>query len=373
MASELESLEQQHRLRSLRTSELLPNGRVRLNGREMLNLCSNDYLGLADQIKTPELGAGAGGSQLVCGHHPQLIELEQTLCEMHRCEASIVFGSGFLANVGCLSALTGRGDVIFSDKLNHASIIDGAMLSRAEHVRYRHCDMEHLEQLLQRHSDRKRKLIVSDAVFSMDGDCAPLETLVELKHRYGAMLMLDEAHSGGVFGPRGAGLAAERGVAQDVDIHMGTLSKAYGCYGAYVCGSRLLIDYLVNRARSLIYSTALPPALAAAATQAVQLAADADDRRRQLQVNADLFRNGLCGLGLNTGTSSTQIVPLVIGSDHDVLRVSENLRDRQIAAVAIRPPTVPENGARIRFSVMATHRPEDLEGTVDAIQTAIAP
>ncbi|OVE82657.1 8-amino-7-oxononanoate synthase [bacterium M21] len=371
MKAELQMLDETHRLRQLRSSERLPDGRIRIDGLDLLNLCSNDYLGIIGELKAPALDCGAGGSRLICGNHPELIELERRLAELHGASSSLVFGSGFLANLGCLTALVDRGDVIFSDKLNHASIIDGALLSRAEHVRYRHLDVDHLETLLKKHSGARRKLIVTDSIFSMDGDVAPLERLVELKLRYDAMLMVDEAHSGGVMGPRGAGLSAALGIGEHVDVHMGTLSKAYGGYGAYICGSDTLVQYLINRARSLIFSTGLPPSVAASASQAVDWIAHADQRRQALQVNANYFRSELQRLGLDTGESSTQIVPMMLGSENLALRVSESLRDRGIAALPIRPPTVPMNSSRIRFSLMATHRTKDLDVALQAVSDAM--
>lgn len=368
LQNDLHELQARDRMRELRCSEILPDGRIRIGGQELLNLCSNDYLGIVGEIATPPLNTGSGGSRLVCGNSPELTRLEQLLCDLHGSEASLVFGSGYLANLGVISALAGRGDAVFSDKLNHASIVDGCELSRADHYRYRHCDLDHLEHLLKEHDQRRRKLIVSDAVFSMDGDRAPIEALVELKERYNAFLMVDEAHSGGVMGPRGAGLAAEHGVAGHVDIHMGTLSKAFACYGAYICASQTIIDYMINRARSLIFSTALPPSLAAAGCLAVERVAAADDRRSQLESNAEYFRNALKRKGMDIGSSTTQIVPLIVGTDADAVRVSKELRDRGLAAIAIRPPTVPENASRIRFSLMATHSRADLVMALDAVQ-----
>ncbi len=367
MQHELDELESNTRLRTLTDAELRPNGRILMDGRDMLNLCSNDYLGCANRFSVSGIGFGAGASRLVSGNHVELRELERELAELHGTEECLVFGSGYLANFGVVSCVMGKGDVIFSDKLNHASIVDGATLSRADHVRYRHGDMGHLEYLLRRHAGSRRKLIVTDAVFSMDGDCAPLTTLVELKHAHCATLMVDEAHSGGVMGPRGAGLSAELGVAAQVDVHMGTLGKAFGCYGAYVCGSRTLKNFLINRARSVIFSTALPPAMAAAARKSVEWIRSADTERALLKRKATTFREELLRSGLDCGTSVTQIVPVIIGPDAHALIISEMLRDDGIAAVAIRPPTVPQNKARIRFSVSAVHEDDQLLNAVNAI------
>ncbi|OVE78465.1 hypothetical protein BVX99_00005, partial [bacterium F16] len=301
MQRDLDGLKAHHRFRDLKEAEPLPNGRIRLNGKEMLNLCSNDYLGLLERTRMPSLATGSGASRLVSGNHRALVELEDSLAHLHKTQGCLVFGSGFLANLGVITALTDRHDVIFSDKLNHASIVDGATLSRAEHIRYRHNDMDHLERLLKKHPHARRKLIIADAIFSMDGDCARIHHLVDLKYRYGAMLMIDEAHSGGVMGPAGAGLTAQQGLAEHIDIHMGTLSKAFACYGAYICATDITCRYLINHARSLIFSTSLPPALAAAARKNVQIIADADAERRQLKHHSDAFRAELVQLGLDCG------------------------------------------------------------------------
>lgn len=367
MQSALDALEENARLRVLSSADLLPNGRIRIDGVDLLNLSSNDYLGCAGRFSAEPIGIGAGASRLVTGNHEHLRELERELAEMHGTEECLVFGSGYLANLGVVSCVMGKGDVIFSDKLNHASIVDGALLSNAKHVRYRHGDLDHLTYLLSRNTDCRRKMIVTDAIFSMDGDRARLIELVELKNRHGASLMVDEAHSGGLLGPRGAGLSAELGVADEVDVHMGTLSKAFGCYGAYVCGSTILKSFLVNHARSVIYSTALPPVVASAARKAVQWVRDADDERVLLDRKSCGFREELRRSGLDCGPSVSQIVPLIIGSDVDALTICRRLRDDGIAAIAIRPPTVPEGGARIRFSLSADHRDDQLGHAVAAI------
>lgn len=367
MRHSLKQREERSRLRSLAHADLLPGGRIRMDGLELLNLSSNDYLGCAGRFRAEPLGVGAGASRLVSGNHEGLRELEHELAEMHGTEDCLVFGSGFLANVGVISCIMGKGDVIFSDKLNHASIVDGALLSRAKYVRFRHGDMDHLRELLERHSDHRRKLIVTDAIFSMDGDRAPLIEMVELKNRYGAMLMVDEAHSGGVLGPGGAGLSAELGVSDQVEVHMGTLSKAFGCYGAYVCGSATLKSFLINHSRSVIYSTALPPVAAEAARNAVEWVRSADDAREALERKSRRFREELRQSGLDCGESVSQIVPVIIGSDDDAMTVSTRIRKDGIAAVAIRPPTVPEGRARIRFSLSADHRDDQLAKAATSI------
>ncbi|WP_235960154.1 8-amino-7-oxononanoate synthase [Paenibacillus silvestris] len=378
MEQELASLDDASLKRSLRGSSAVPSSPGRLfrgtgpqnmhNRHNLLNLSGNDYLGLAQHPAMIEVmrevllkeGVGAGASRLVTGNRLAYTELEEGISEWQSCEAALVFANGYMANTGVIRAVVGRDDVVFSDQLNHASIVDGILMSRAEMARYRHNDMEHLGALLHKHRDRKRKLIVTDAVFSMDGDQAPLKELILLKHEYGAMLMVDEAHSGGVYGRCGEGLCHALGVKDEVDIHMGTFSKAFGAYGAYVCGSRTLIDYLVNKARTLIYSTAMPPALLAGIAQALVLVQQEHWRRERLHTGIRAFRSSLQKSGFLLGIGDSPIVPIIIGDNETALRFSAALEDKGIAAVAIRPPTVPEGTARIRFSLSAAHTDKEL-------------
>ena len=366
MADRLQDLEDNDLLRRLPTAEPLPGGKIRLDGRELLDFCSNDYLGLMQDLTPPVAAAGATASRSICGNHPSIIGLEADLADLHETEAALALGSGFLANSGAVSTLVGRGDAIYADRLNHASLVDGAQLSHAKHLRYHHNDLDHLEELLQKGEVFRRRLIVTDAVFSMDGDCADLARLVELKTRYNAMLMVDEAHSDAVLGPEGRGLAAAVGVEQQVDIHVGTLSKGYGCYGAFITGSQMLIDYLINRMRTLIYSTGMPPIMADLARQAVALARAADDRRSRLADNAEYLRNTLLAAGVDIGTSTTHIVPVITGSSASARDLGGVLAQAGIAAVAIRPPTVPREQARVRLSVSAAHGRTDIDAVADA-------
>ncbi|MFE4709359.1 8-amino-7-oxononanoate synthase [Paenibacillus sp. NPDC056722] len=334
----------------------------------LLNLSSNDYLGLSQHPAILEVmreallteGAGSGASRHVTGNRASYSRLEEALADWQNCEAALVFANGYMANSGVISALVGRGDVVFSDQLNHASIVDGIVLSRAEHARYRHNNMEHLRTLLDKYRDKRRKLIVTDAVFSMDGDQAPLRELAALKREYGAMLMVDEAHSGGIYGGRGEGLSHELGLQDDVDIHMGTFSKSFGVYGAYICGSRMVIRWLVNKARPLIYSTALPPSIVAGITKALVLVQEEHWRRERLCAASRLFRSLLCDAGFNIGAGDSPIVPLIVGNNDLALRFSRALEEEGILAVAIRPPTVPDGTARIRFSLSAVHSDKEL-------------
>lgn len=370
MEKELELLKDASLERFLRDSAPVPDspGYILRGGRVLLNLASNDYLGLAQHpaiIKAiSEMllaeGGGSGASRLVTGNRPPYGRLEEALATWQKSEAALVFANGYMANSGVIRALAGRGDVVFSDQLNHASIVDGIVLSRAEHARYRHNDMTHLKALLNKHRDKRRKLIVTDAVFSMDGDQAPLRELVSLKQEYGAMLMVDEAHSGGIYGERGEGLCHELGLQNEVDVHMGTFSKSFGVYGAYVSGSRTLIRWLINKARPLIYSTALPPSLVAGISTALALVQADHWRRERLFSASRLFRSSLCASGFQTGTGDSPIVPVIVGDNDMALRFSQALEEEGIAAVAIRPPTVPDGTARIRFSLSAVHTDEEL-------------
>jgi 8-amino-7-oxononanoate synthase len=271
-----------------------------------------------------------------------------------------------MANVGVLSALCGREDIILSDKLNHASIVDGALLSRAELRRYPHNDVAALEDMLSKAHGFRRRLIVTDAVFSMDGDIAPLKDLAQLAREYNAWLMVDEAHAFGVFGPDGAGLVAELGLGHEVDIQMGTLSKAAGSFGAYVAGPRELIDHLINNARSFIYSTAMPPAVAAASRVALRIIREEPELRVRLRQNADRLRAELQGLGFNTLQSLSPIIPVVVGETPEALDLSQRLLERGIFVSAIRPPTVPKGTARLRVTVTAAHTEEDIARCVEA-------
>lgn len=346
-----------------------------VGGKKLLNMSSNNYLGLAHdpQIMAAgekaarQWGAGGTASRLVLGNYPLYDELEQRLAQWKQREEALVFANGYQANTGVLAALAGRGDVVFSDRLNHASIVDGIVLSRAEHVRYRHNDWEHLAFLMEKHQGTKRKWIVTDSLFSMDGDKAPLLELIKLRERYGAFLMVDEAHAGGVRGERGQGLCHELGIASKVDVLMGTFSKAFGVYGAYVCADQVVIRHLRSKARSLIYSTALPPGVVGS-TIAALTQIEADEWRRQaLQHNAQLFRRLLAEKGFAVASDDTQIVPITLGENERALQFSQKLWERGIAAVAIRPPTVPDGTARIRFTVMATHQPEELVWAVEQL------
>lgn len=346
-------------------------------GKRLVNLSSNNYLGLAGHPALIEAaargaarGAGSGSSRLVAGNDPTTAALEEKIAAFKGAESALVVGSGYLANVGAIAALCDRDTAVFLDRLDHASIVDGARLSGAEVNRYRHCDLDHLERLLAK-SEAVRKLIVTDTIFSMDGDTAPLTELVELKDRFDALLVADDAHGGGVFGPHGEGYAHELALADRIDLTVGTFSKAFGVYGAYISTDRALAGHLVSTCRTLIYSTALPPAVIAAIDASIDLVVESDDRRRDLRAKSERFRTRLTEIGLDTGASTTQIIPALVGSSERALELAQTLEERGVLAVAIRPPTVPAGQARIRFSLMATHDDGDLELALEALADVV--
>ena len=358
-----------------------PQGpRVLLDGRPVLLLCSNNYLGLADHPRVREAaaeaamryGAGAGASRLVSGTMRIHRRLEERLADFKRTEAALLFGSGYLANVGVIQALAREGEVVFSDALNHASIVDGCRLASAETFVYGHCDMEHLAWGLQQAGGRG-SLIVTDGVFSMDGDVAPLAEIVELAKRYDARVLVDEAHGTGTSGPDGRGAVAAAGLEEEVDLIVGTLGKALGSYGAYVCCDRRMAKYLVNSARTLIFSTAVGPPAVAGAMAALELLREQPRRVEKLQRNAALLRAELAGHGLPVGSGETPIVPLVIGDAEDAVSVSEAALERGVFAQAIRPPTVPTGSSRLRLTVMASHTGSELRDAARAVATCVPP
>jgi len=364
--------------RRLRLIEGAQGPRVTLDGREVLLLCSNNYLGLADHPRVREAaaeaalawGAGAGASRLISGNMEPHRALERRLAAFSGYDAALLFGSGYLANTGTIAALADRGQVVFSDELNHASIIDGCRLSRAETFVYRHADLEHLAWGLREAGRGRAALIVTDGVFSMDGDVAPLPELLELARRHGARLMVDEAHATGAIGPGGRGTAAAAGLDGEVDVVVGTLGKALGSYGAYACAEPETVDFLLNRARPFVFSTAPPPPAIGAAAAALDLLEDEPALVDRLQANAAALRAGLAAEGLVGERSSTQIVPLEVGEAEPTMRLCELALEGGVFAQGIRPPTVPEGSSRLRFTVMATHTPEQLRGAARTVGEA---
>ncbi|MHB8172046.1 MAG: 8-amino-7-oxononanoate synthase [Thermincolia bacterium] len=373
---ELAELRKLHLFREYRTIHGVPAEGVEIRGQRLLNLSGNNYLGIANHPLIKEsaakaikdVGCGATASRLMAGNYELYDRVEQELARFKNTEAAMVLNSGYIANLGIITALVGKGDLVVSDKLNHASIIDGILLSGAKFVRYKHLDLAHLERILQKESGYRRKLIVTDSVFSMDGDLAPLPEIVRLKEKYGAVLMIDEAHGGGVFGRNGRGLAEFYGVSDRVDVNMGTLSKAFGCGGAYVAGRKILIDYLKNKARSLIYTTGLPPAILGSILGALQVVQSEGWRRNEVTAKAAWVRNELVQAGFNILNSASQIIPLITGDNETALEFSRRLYEANILAMAVRPPSVPPNSARLRLTIMATHRQEDLVRAVETIK-----
>jgi 8-amino-7-oxononanoate synthase len=372
--AELEALRERKLLRSLEPQRTRPGAEIELRaGERLINFSSNDYLGLAGDARLAQVlaegarawGAGAGASRLVCGDFVPEHELEAKLAEFSRSEAAVLFPSGYAANCGILPAFAGPEDLILSDALNHASIIDGCHLSRARIEVYPHADVRAVELGLR--APARRKIVVTDTVFSMDGDRAPLRELAAVCSRAGALLILDEAHATGVIGPRGEGLAAELGIV--ADVRMATLSKAFGVAGAYVAAGRAVCDLLLNRARPLIFSTALPPALACAAQASLQILAGAegDQRRDRLWSNIRHFGGGLRQLGIAAREDSA-IFPVVLGTPERAVSIATRLRELGVLAKPIRPPTVPAGTSRVRFAVTAGHTAEHIDRALAALR-----
>ena len=368
VAARLAELRERGLYRHLRLIEGPQGPQVQLGGRAVLLLCSNNYLGLADHPQVRDAaaeaalhwGAGAGASRLISGNMEPHRRLESSLARFQGYESALLFGSGYLANTGTIAALAGKGEVVFSDELNHASIIDGCRLAAAETFVYRHGDLDHLAWGL-REAGGRAALVVSDGVFSMDGDPAPLPGLLELARRHGARLMVDEAHATGAVGPGGRGSVAAAGLSGEVDVVVGTLGKALGSYGAYVCADAEIVDFLVNRARPFVFSTAPPPPAIGAAAAALEQLENEPELVGRLQGNAATLRAGLGAEGLEVDRSASQIVPLEVGDAERTMELCELILERGVFAQGIRPPTVPEGSSRLRFTVMATHTPDQLE------------
>jgi 8-amino-7-oxononanoate synthase len=345
-----------------------PQGpRVLLDGKRVLLLCSNNYLGLADHPRVREAaataamryGVGAGASRLISGNMSIHTRLERRLADFKGTESCVLFGSGYLANAGVIAALSREGDIVFSDELNHASVIDGCRLARADTFVYDHLDVDHLQWGLEK-AGGHGSLIVTDGVFSMDGDVAPLAEIVELAKRYDARVMVDEAHATGVLGPGGRGSVAAAGLTGEVDVIVGTLGKALGSYGAYVCCSDEMVQYLVNTARTLIFSTAPAPPSVAAALAALDLLERQPRRIERVHENSRALRAALIEEGFRIEDSETQIAPLVIGDPQLTIDLCERALQRGVFAQAIRPPTVPAGSSRLRLAAMATHTGAEL-------------
>jgi 8-amino-7-oxononanoate synthase len=377
LAAELTQAEEAGLLRRRRLLQGTQGVHVEVDGRSVLSFCSNDYLGLAADARLVEAlqqgaaqaGVGSGASHLVTGHHRLHEELEQALAAFSGLPAALLFSTGYMANLGVVTALLGRNDAIFADRLNHASLNDAAVLCRAEFKRYAHNDLAALEDLL-RTSRARRKLVAVDAVFSMDGDLAPVPELLALCERYDAWLLLDDAHGFGVLGTDGRGILSHYGIASPRIIYMATLGKAAGVFGAFVAGEAVLVDYLLQKARSYIYTTAVPPALSAAVLAALDIIAAAGERRLQLQRLRELLGTGLQLRRWQLMPSPTAIQPLIVGDNEEALRLSERLLAAGLLVPAIRPPTVPQGTARLRISLSAAHGEADIARLVDALHAA---
>ena len=374
---QLDSKIENHNLRTLREYCPLDAVRVKRDDKEYLMMASNNYLGLTFDTRVIEgalkgaqqYGTGSGGSRLVSGTFPLFTELERSLAKFKNTEKALVFNTGYMANVGTISAVADKNTIIFSDALNHASIIDGCRLSRGTVKTYSHCDIDELKYLLKQVDRNTRKLIVTDGVFSMDGDIAPLDKLYELSRDYNALLMVDDAHATGTIG-NGHGTAAYFNLEKEIDIQLGTLSKSLGSVGGYVAGNSTIIDYLVNTSRSFIFSTALSPADIGAALAALHVLATDASVLGRLQANVNYMADQLLSMGIDA-TNETPIFPILIGSNEDTLAVSDYLYEAGIIGTAIRPPTVPIGESRIRLTVTATHSKTQIDYVCDTLYKAI--
>jgi 8-amino-7-oxononanoate synthase len=360
------------RQRSMLQSPQAPH--IMVDGKSYLSFCSNDYLGLANhphliaalQQGAQQHGVGAGAAHLVSGHNATHHQLENELAAFGGKPAALLFSTGYMANLGVVQALVGKGDTVFADKLNHASLNDAMQLSRAAVKRYRHNDMTQLAQLLKQ-AKSGRKLVITDAVFSMDGDLAPLPELLVLCEQYDAWLLIDDAHGFGVLGEQGRGSLAYFGIASKRVICMATLGKAAGVFGAFVAAEQVVIDTLINHARSYVYTTATPPALASALLESLRLIANGDELRDHLQRLIAQLRSGLRSLPWSVMPSATAIQPLLVGGNQAALNLSAGLRERGIWVAAIRPPTVPQGTARLRITLSAAHRAADVTRLIGSL------
>ncbi len=361
-------------LRTRRTLDTPQSPPIVVDGKPYLAFCSNDYLGLANhpqlisalQQGAQQWGVGAGAAHLVSGHFTPHHQLEQQLANFVRKPAVLLFSTGYMANLGVVQALVGKADTVFADKLNHASLNDAMLLSRAQVKRYRHGDMEQLAELLVK-TTCGRKLIITDAIFSMDGDIALLPELLSLCEQHDAWLLVDDAHGFGVLGEQGSGSLSHLGIASPRIIYMATLGKAAGVSGAFVAAEQVVIDTLINHARSYVYTTATPPALSVALSESLRLIAQGDEKRAHLQNLISQLCNGLYGLPWQLMQSHTAIQPLLIGDNQQTLQLSEGLRERGIWVAAIRPPTVPQGTARLRITLSAAHSAEDVDQLIKAL------
>ena len=378
LADELEQMRRQGLFRPLRVLDSAQDTEVIIDGNRVLNLSSNNYLGLTTHPRlktamieaTEKWGAGSGAVRTIAGTMTVHEDLERRLAEFKHTEASLVFQSGFTANLGVLQSLVKEGDVIISDELNHASIIDGIRLSKAERSIFKHRDMDDLERHLEQHRDKRVKLVVTDGVFSMDGDIAPLPAIVERAERFGALVMVDDAHASGVMGKNGRGSVNHFGLDGRVDLQMGTLSKAIGVLGGYVAGAQTVRDFLIHRARPFLFSTSHPPGVAAACIAAIDVLLAEPERIDRLWKNTKRFKDGLKRLGFETGASETPITPVIVGKGAVAMDFSDRLFKRGVFAQGIGFPTVAEGRARIRTIVTSMHTDAQLDRALEAFASA---
>ncbi len=380
---ELHELRELHLRRTLKTVSSDQSPRITIEGRSCINLSSNNYLGLANHPSVKEAsiaainkyGTGAGASRLVSGNMEIHELLESCTSKFKGTEDALIFNSGYMANAGLIQAIAAEGDLIFSDELNHASIIDGCSLSRASVAIYRHRDAEHLRSLIlqttqKRTGTHRKRIVITDSVFSMDGDIAPLNDIADVVDEFEAILIVDDAHATGVLGRSGRGSFEHFGIYGISHIQMGTYSKALGSFGAYVAGTSVLKDYLINKSRAFIYTTALPPSLIAASISAISIIQQDNGLLEKLRENTIMFKEGLRTLGYNTMNSETPIIPVCAGDIEKTLLLAEKLFEEGVYATPIRPPTVPEGSCRIRTTVTAAHTREDLEHCIDVFRRA---
>jgi 8-amino-7-oxononanoate synthase len=373
----LETLRRQGLYRQPRILDSAAGPRVTVDGAQVILLCSNDYLGLAGHPAVRAAaadaaavwGAGSGASRLVSGSLTPHHQLEAELAQFKGHEACVLFGSGYLANIGVIAALADHGDVILSDALNHASIIDGCRLARAETIVYEHRDLDSLAAALKR-ADGRRPVIITDAVFSMDGDLAPLRDIMDLARPHRARVIVDEAHATGVIGPGGRGLVAALGLESEVDIVIGTLSKALGSYGAFACCTNTMAQFLINRARTFTYSTALPPPAVAAAHTSLAILRDTPEIVDRLRTNARTLSGLLAASGLPVTPTDIPIIPIITGDPRHATTLSDQALRNGVFAQAIRPPTVPAGTSRLRLVAMASHTERDLQEAARALSSA---
>lgn len=377
LAAELAAREAAGLRRVRRRLDSPQRAQVDVDGRHYIAFCSNDYLGLAADPRLAAAarealmlyGVGAGASHLILGHSRAHQELEEALAAFAGTPAALLFSTGYMANLGVISALVGRGDAVFADRLNHASLNDAVLLSRAAFKRYPHNDLAALDRLLAT-TPARRRLVAVDAVFSMDGDIAPVRELLALCERHDALLYLDDAHGFGVLGDEGRGTLVHFGVASERIVYMATLGKAAGVSGAFVAGSEVIIETLLQQARTYIYTTAAPPLLAHTLLASLEIIAAADDRRAPLRARIAQLREGLAGLPWQLLPSDTPIQPLIVGDNRQVLKLSEKLAEQGLLVPAIRPPTVPQGSARLRISLSADHSADDVARLVTALREA---